>query len=117
MFCSSHSRYNRSRPSQSKPSQPKQGQSGQSQSKPSQNSNGRKPATKPGQNYSSDRTNTKSLGAMSDKERMDYYRKKYGFEPKKKSQEAPAKKQPKEVQKEEKPKKIGFFKRLFGRRK
>ncbi|MGX8681658.1 MAG: helicase-related protein, partial [Spirochaetales bacterium] len=78
--------------------------------------------------YSSDRTNTKSLGAMSDKERMEYYRKKYGFEPKKKTQEAPEKKpqkpqkqQPVKEQKsetkEEKPKKIGFFKRLFGRRK
>ena len=80
--------------------------------------------------YSSDRTNTKSLGAMSDKERMEYYRKKYGFEPKKKP-EAPEKKvqkpqkaqnpQPVKEQKaanqEEKPKKIGFFKRLFGRRK
>lgn len=74
--------------------------------------------------YSSDRTNTKSLGAMSDKERMEYYRKKYGFEPKKKP-EAPEKKvqkpqkaqKPQPVVQEEKPKKIGFFKRLFGRRK
>ena len=38
---------------------------------------------KSGSRYSSDRTNTKSLGAMSEKERMEYYRKKYGFEPKK----------------------------------
>lgn len=92
--------------------------------------------------YSSDRTNTKSLGAMTEKERMDYYRKKYGFEPKKqeekpqqKTQEkaAPKKKNPSKAQPkdrpsenqtehkpapvEEKPKKKGFFRRLFGKRK
>ena len=83
--------------------------------------------------YSSDRTNTKSLGAMSEKERMDYYRKKYGFEPKpqteikkdapkaaSKNSKAPAKPEPKTVEtpeRIEKPKKKGFFKRLFGGRK
>ncbi len=69
--------------------------------------------------YSSDRTNTKSLGAMSEKERMDYYRKKYGFEPKKseekKVEQAPAHKETEA--KVEKPKKKGFFRRLFGKRK
>ena len=92
--------------------------------------------------YSSDRTNTKSLGAMTEKERMDYYRKKYGFEPKKQEEKpqqktqqkaAPKKKNPSKAQQkdrpsenqteqkpapvEEKPKKKGFFRRLFGKRK
>lgn len=92
--------------------------------------------------YSSDRTNTKSLGAMTEKERMDYYRKKYGFEPKKQEEKpqqktqqkaAPKKKNPSKAQPkdrpsanqteqkpasvEEKPKKKGFFRRLFGKRK
>ena len=71
--------------------------------------------------YSSDRTNTKSLGAMSEKERMDYYRKKYGFEPKKeepaKQDTKPAPKAPEVSEKNEKGKKKGFFKRLFGGRK
>ncbi|MBR6348146.1 MAG: hypothetical protein IKR80_04260, partial [Spirochaetales bacterium] len=80
---------------------------------------------KPGQNYSADRTNTKSLGAMSEKERMEYYRKKYGFEPKAKAPEAaPQKVQPKanaaepvkEETKQEKPAKKGFFRRLFGKK-
>lgn len=80
---------------------------------------------KPGQNYSADRTNTKSLGAMSEKERMEYYRKKYGFEPKAKAPEAaPQKVQPKakaaepvkEEPKQEKPAKKGFFRRLFGKK-
>ena len=75
--------------------------------------------------YSSDRTNTKSLGAMSEKERMEYYRKKYGFEPKAKAPEAaPQKVQPKanaaepvkEETKQEKPAKKGFFRRLFGKK-
>ena len=68
---------------------------------------------------SSSHTNTKSLGAMSEKERMDYYRKKYGFEPKqtapKPEQKAPE--TPEKTDKNEKPKKKGFFKRLFGGRK
>ena len=92
--------------------------------------------------YSSDRTNTKSLGAMTEKERMDYYRKKYGFEPKKQEEKpqqktqqkaTPKKKNPSKAQPkdrpsenqtehkpapvEEKPKKKGFFRRLFGKRK
>ena len=81
--------------------------------------------------YSSDRTNTKSLGAMSEKERMEYYRKKYGFEPKK-PEPQPDQKKGKTKQKAkpeaqtsvqnaavqtEKPKKKGFFRRLFGKRK
>ena len=82
-----------------------------------------KPKTKGNKSkYSSDRTNTKSLGAMSEKERMEYYRKKYGFEPKK---EQPKKEQPKKAEQPaqaaptqtEKPKKKGFFRRLFGKRK
>ena len=56
---------------------------------------------------------------MSEKERMDYYRKKYGFEPKqtapKPEQKAPE--TPEKTEKNEKPKKKGFFKRLFGGRK
>jgi ATP-dependent RNA helicase RhlB len=108
-----------------RPERPQRTQKPNSNKKPQTTTQKEQQKKKPNKSkYSSDRTNTKSLGAMSDKERMDYYRKKYGFEPKKKSQEAPAKKQqkpvkeqPKEVQKEEKPKKIGFFKRLFGRRK
>ena len=67
--------------------------------------------------YSSDRTNTKSLGAMSEKERMDYYRKKYGFEPKLSQPKKEEPKAPATVEKYEKPKKKGFFKRLFGGRK
>ena len=67
--------------------------------------------------YSSDRTNTKSLGAMSEKERMDYYRKKYGFEPKQPQPKKEEPKAPATVEKYEKPKKKGFFKRLFGGRK
>ena len=67
--------------------------------------------------YSSDRTNTKSLGAMSEKERMDYYRKKYGFEPKQSQPKKDEPKAPAAVEKNEKPKKKGFFKRLFGGRK
>ena len=64
----------------------------------------------------SSHTNTKSLGAMSEKERMDYYRKKYGFEPKQ-SAPKPEQKAPETPEKSEKPKKKGFFKRLFGGRK
>ena len=99
---------------QSKPSQQKP-----SQSKPAQNSNGQKPAKKPGQSYSSDRTNTKSLGAMSEKERMDYYRKKYGFEPKKTEPAVEPKEEAKPEKDEAKPKKTGkksFFHRLFGKK-
>ena len=74
---------------------------------------------KPRTKYSADRTNTKSLGAMTEQERMEYYRKKYGFEPKKTE---PAKPKAEKVEQpkpkaEEKPKKVGFFKRLFGRKK
>jgi len=80
----------------------------------------------------SDRTNTKSLGAMSEKERMDYYRKKYGFEPKgepsKKDRPAKSKKEKapeakpvqekaQETPKEQAKPKKGFFRRLFGGRK
>ncbi len=92
---------------------------------------------KPSSKYSSDRTNTKSLGAMTEQERMAYYRKKYGFEPKKqeaqpKTKAEPVqKKAPKQTPKqtpkqepipekkvEETPKKKGgFFKRLFGKKK
>lgn len=86
---------------------------------------------KPSSKYSSDRTNTKSLGAMTEEERMAYYRKKYGFEPKKteakpQPEKKPAPKQepkqaPKEQvqeKKEETPKKKGgFFKRLFSKKK
>jgi len=108
-----------------RPERPQRTQKPNSNKKPQTTTQKEQQKKKPNKSkYSSDRTNTKSLGAMSDKERMEYYRKKYGFEPKKKDQEAPVKKQqkpvkeqPKEVQKEEKPKKIGFFKRLFGRRK
>ena len=67
--------------------------------------------------YSSDRTNTKSLGAMSEKERMEYYRKKYGFEPKQTEPKKEEQKAPETPEKHEKPKKKGFFKRLFGGRK
>ena len=71
------------------------------------------------QKNSSSHTNSKSLGAMSEKERMDYYRKKYGFEPKqrepKPEQKAPV--APAASEKNEKPKKKGFFRRLFGGRK
>ncbi|MCF0261741.1 MAG: DEAD/DEAH box helicase [Sphaerochaetaceae bacterium] len=59
-------------------------------------------------------TNTKSLSKMSEAERMAYYRKKYGFEPKK---EEKAKVEVKSKKEEEKPKKTSFFKRLFGRKK
>ena len=98
---------------------------------------------KSGSRYSSDRTNTKSLGAMSEKERMEYYRKKYGFEPKKEQPkvETEATKASKGSKasrgtkgtkastgttattvtngNETKPKeeKKGFFRRLFGKRK
>lgn len=96
----------------------------------------------PKNKYSSDRTNTKSLGAMTEEERMAYYRKKYGFEPKGAAKPTDAKKPqshkpaPKkadgaktakvesvlETKKAEAPaepakKKESFFKRLFGRRK
>ena len=79
---------------------------------------------------------------MTEKERMDYYRKKYGFEPKKQEEKpqqktqqkaTPKKKNPSKAQPkdrpsenqtehktapvEEKPKKKGFFRRLFGKRK
>lgn len=85
--------------------------------------------------YSSDRTNTKTLGSMTEKERMDYYRKKYGFEPKaapaagtasENSDKAGKKKTQSRrnelsgsgvAAKAETPKKEGFFKRLFGKRK
>ena len=114
-----------------RPERPERSQKQGSSRKPAKSGAPKKDqqAKKPNKSkYSSDRTNTKSLGAMSDKERMEYYRKKYGFEPKKKTQEAPEKKPPKQQKqqpvkeqkaesKEEKPKKIGFFKRLFGRRK
>ncbi|MCQ2411428.1 MAG: DEAD/DEAH box helicase [Sphaerochaetaceae bacterium] len=96
----------------------------------------------PKNKYSSDRTNTKSLGAMTEEERLAYYRKKYGFEPKGAAKPTDAKKPqsqkpaPKkangaktakvepvlETKKAEAPaepakKKESFFKRLFGRRK
>lgn len=92
------------------------------------------------QKYSADRTNTKSLGAMTEQERMAYYRKKYGFQPR--SETAPKPKpsttnpttpqseptpQPSapvstvssqstatEQITEQKSKKKGFFRRLFG---
>lgn len=103
----------------------------QSQSRKPAQPSGPKPKQQAGQQqkkYSSDRTNTKSLGAMSEKERMDYYRKKYGFEPKqaqppketKKTAsqvEKPEQKAPEVSEKNEKPKKKGFFRRLFGGRK
>lgn len=109
-----------------RPERPQRPQKAQKAQKPQTSRTPRKKQNK--SKYSSDRTNTKSLGAMSDKERMEYYRKKYGFEPKKKSQDAPEKKvqKPQKQQKtqdqkaapkEEKPKKVGFFKRLFGKRK
>ena len=67
---------------------------------------------------------------MSEKERMDYYRKKYGFEPKKaEPKPEPEKKssmagKPEKASKpaentvpKEEPKKRGFFRRIFGKRK
>ena len=96
----------------------KQPQKPQAKPAPSKKTN----SSKGGSKYSSDRTNTKSLGAMTEKERMDYYRKKYGFEPKKKEEQpqaakpAKAAKPAENVQKEE-PKKKGFFRRIFGKRK
>ena len=103
----------------------KQGESSAKKDQPSPKGKGGK------SKYSSDRTNTKSLGAMSEKERMEYYRKKYGFEPKKpESQPDQSKGKAKQKQKtkpetqaqtpavqNEKPKKKGFFRRLFGKRK
>lgn len=137
----------RSQGQKSKGSKP-QGARPQDSGKPKDASS--KPAQsrkKGGSKYSSDRTNTKSLGAMSEKERMEYYRKKYGFEPKgdqkkterqdvsatkaskgsKASNGSTASKvskasndiQTTSVQTEKKPKeeKKGFFRRLFGIRK
>ena len=96
----------------------------QNQTQKSAQPSGSKPKPQNNQQHkkcSSDRTNTKSLGAMSEKERMDYYRKKYGFEPKKeepaKQDTKPAPKAPEVSEKNEKGKKKGFFKRLFGGRK
>ena len=87
-------------------------------------------SSKSGSKYSSDRTNTKSLGAMSEQERMEYYRKKYGFEPKKTEPKPEPEKKSSKAGKPEKtskpaentapkeePKKKGFFRRFFGKRK
>ena len=115
------------------------GQGKKSKQKPqvSEKQNQAKPASprktngsKTGSKYSSDRTNTKSLGAMSEKERMDYYRKKYGFEPKKAEPKPEPEKKSSKAGKSEKasksaentvpkeePKKRGFFRRIFGKRK
>ena len=109
-----------------RPERPQSNRSGKKSSKPK----AKQPAKPQGntqsarqqprkQKNSSSHTNSKSLGAMSEKERMDYYRKKYGFEPKQKEpkpeQKAPV--TPAAPEKNEKPKKKGFFRRLFGGRK
>ena len=96
------------KPKSLQPAKPQGGTQGSSQPKS-------QPKKQKNKNNSS-HTNTKSLGAMSEKERMDYYRKKYGFEPKQ-SAPKPEQKAPETPEKNEKPKKKGFFKRLFGGRK
>lgn len=123
-----------------KPSQSRQTQGAKpSSNKPEKTHDNSDRKSTNGSKYASDRTNTKSLGAMTEEERMAYYRKKYGFEPKSDSkkltggQKPVAKKnsapqQPKVqvtapvketgVPVAETPKKKeSFFKRLFGRRK
>ena len=116
-----------------KPSGGQNRENGQGSDKPKDS----KPSGKKGgSKYSSDRTNTKSLGAMSEEERMAYYRKKYGFEPKKSGADAQARPaaKPEAKPKKEEPKvqepvreaapqqagksgKKGFFRRLFGKRR
>lgn len=125
-----------------KPSGGQNRENGQGSGKPKDS----KPSGKKGgSKYSSDRTNTKSLGAMSEEERMAYYRKKYGFEPKKSEPGKPSNKsgadaqarpaaKPEAKPKKEEPKvqepvreaapqqagksgKKGFFRRLFGKRR
>ena len=121
------------------------GKGGSSSGNASADGSARKEQSKGHSKYSADRTNTKSLGAMSEKERMEYYRKKYGFEPKKaepsKSEEKPVAKassrpasrqetrpvkedpkvqapvQENAPQKAGKDGKKGFFRRIFGKRK
>jgi len=70
-------------------------------------------------------TDYKSLGTMSEEERLAYYKRKYGFEPKKKTTQLPkkttqmSKKAPKQAVEESKVNNVkqgkpNFFKRLFG---
>ena len=102
-----------------RPERPQGNRSGKKGSKPKAQQQAKPQPKKQKSKNSSSHTNSKSLGAMSEKERMDYYRKKYGFEPKqrepKPEQKTPA--TPAAPEKNEKPKKKGFFRRLFGGRK